>query len=299
MSRRRERTLAAAGVLALGPLAPARCQDAPPAATAPAHEPAVDDEARAVLRRMSDHYRALDHLAVKVTSTFAVRPREEAASGAHQDFEATAEYDFAFTRPAMIAMRGASGLTGGDISCDGHRMYVFVPRTNRYVELEAPREIELVMTVASNTLKLTGVPSGGMDAVALLALLGDDPAKALMAESSRVRSLGVHEVDGRPLHQIRFTEAEGHLDFWVDAGPQPWLVRIDPNLARLPEGLGRAVSVTMRVDFRDWSAAAVPPERFTFEPPADARRVDTLMEAMGVEPRPPEPVPGETGGGAG
>jgi hypothetical protein len=244
-----------------------------------AEEP--DAEALKILGRMGDFYRRLEHAAARVTCTVAVTSPQDGA--VIQTI--TSVYDFSFSRPGLIAFRALSG-AAAEITCDGRRIAVFVPATARFMEMEAPPDLGERMTVAGNALKHTGSPTGGLEAVALHAILADDPRQTLRG---RVRSLGLHESGGRTVQRVRFLEDRGHVDFWVDAGEHPWLVRVEPDVPGLPEQLARSVRVAMRVEFESWSAEPVAPAAFAFAPPPDAQRAASLIEAMGI-PEEEEPL---------
>jgi hypothetical protein len=84
-------------------------------------------------------------------------------------------------------------------------------------------------------------------------------------------------MDGdRRVHSVRFAEATGHLDVWIDAGETPWVVRAIPAE---PQVASNVVRVQMAMAFTRWSTKPIDPDAFQFVPPEGATQVDleTLM----------------------
>ena len=260
------RTAAACLVLLIGGRAVATADDA--AAT-----PGIDPKADAILQAMSKHYRAADAGAGKVD----VKIRVDQAG---EEMKIDLASEFAFKRPNLIAVRSTSEMEGAAIVCDGKHLFLHAAMLGKYIELDAPATIADLVDHLAEIASVN--PSGGAELDVLIGLLGEDPHAKLTESISALKYIGEETLDETKVHRLRMTEEQVDLDLWIDAGDQPWLYRVRPDLEAFfrnmygEEAAGQAPELI--VAFHDWSRAAPADDAFAFSPPEGAEKVATFFD---------------------
>jgi peroxiredoxin len=246
---------------------------------ATATRPDFDPKAEAILKAMDEFYRELDEGGGKID--VAIR-----LSQGGEEIKVDSSSVVAFRRPNLIAIRTVAPSEGGATVNDGDHLYLSASQSGKYIQADP---IESFGRLADHMPEIaTMSDTGGAEFDVLISLLGEDPYKRMTETIEGLEYVGEETIDKKKLHRLRVTEDEVDLDMWVLAGDEPWLYRLKPDLAglfRLMYGEEAASEAPeMVVDFHGWSGAPPAADAFAFEPPREAKKVDTfLATGMGEE----------------
>ncbi|MCP3904754.1 MAG: redoxin domain-containing protein [Planctomycetes bacterium] len=236
----------------------------------------IDPEAERIVRAVAAHYRAFDHGRVDI----AVSVRGEGG-------DAGIKYDIAYAldlaRPARFALRPRRGTDGGTIVSDGRTLTVLAPGGGHFVQRRAPRALSTVLTSVPDIAVVSA--AGGMELDVLFGLLGSVPEKRLLDSVSSVRHEGVELIDAVAADHLCFTQGGVDVHLWFQQGPEPWLVRLRPDLTsvmktREANAAASAPAITLTVNYRQWTTTPPDAKRFVFVPPATAQRVKSFLPAL-------------------
>jgi hypothetical protein len=224
--------------------------------------PKIDPKVAEVVKKMVEYFSALKSLTVDL----AVSVNMEGQGTKQHTTEA---YAMAMKRPNKFAMVLKEGTQGVTRVCDGKNLYAYFPMMKMYTVKEAPADMDGVLS-----------RPGGENMFVVDSLLASKPYEALMRQVTEAKYVGLEEEAGVKCHHMHFVREPVDWDLWVDAGDKPLPTKLVPDFAKgaaqqaMPEGMKVEVVMT----FQNWGVnAEVPDERFTFTPPADAKKVDALM----------------------
>jgi thiol-disulfide isomerase/thioredoxin len=264
-------------VVSIAWLAAASCAQAAEAGAAGRPKP------EELLRKVADYLAGLPAFSGRVESSVHVQ-----AEGI--DNRMDSKMTVRLERPNRLAIVLEEGVMGMTLVTDGKQMTQYVPTINRYTVNEAPAKLEDFG--GSGGVGMMGV-SG-----AYLSDNGEQFYKALMEGVTSSEYIGEEDVDGVRCHRCRFVQEDFNWDIWVDAGEQPLVRKIVPDMSKQfaqAEGLLAGAKMEYVVSFKDWN---IQPKftdvDFAFTPPAEAEKVDSLFEGLaGGEDEGPHPLLGE------
>ena len=256
----------------------AAVQASSPAATG------VPAKCRQLLRKTSDFYASLKSFSGTASSHMKVKMQ-----GMNSEVEETVR--FALERPNRLALRpeegGAAAPLSAVVVCDGTNLYTYVPALNRYEEKPAPKEIDGLPGGLSPLLMARSPLFGFLDGV-----FRKTPYDTMMEDVISGRYVGRERIGQVPCHHLAFHMETLDWDIWIADGPQPFILKIVPDVSRQVEQLAKeaaknndpnaaamaGMSVETVVVFSDWKVdPKLPGETFAFTPPPNAEKVDSLL----------------------
>ena len=244
--------------------------------------PKIDPKADEVMHRLSDFYGGLQSLAFAVTVTMRVE-----TEGMKQ--EMTTTQAIALRRPDRLAIRLVKGMMGATLVCDGQSVYTHLPFMKKYKVKKAPGALDALFQQPEALFVLGSTRSR----LPLSTLLTSKPYQMLMEGVTAGDYVGMDEIEGAQYHHLKFYQEEIDWEIWVQAGEQPLVHKIVPDLSRQ---LAQARQITpdmgemkmeTTVRFENWAVNPdLPDALFVFTPPADAEKVESLFGEVEVEEAP-------------
>ncbi len=251
--------------------------------TAPATSSGVaDQKSDEIIHQVSDFYLGLKRWKTRLIQKLV-------ASSESKTVELLSVVDVGVKQPNMIALNLRAGMPGGSMYCDGTNAYFYSQILNKYSVKPAPTELEKLFGDASSRYV-----NGPYAMYSLLpSLVTKDPYASIMAGVKKAEYVGAEDVDGISCHHIRFSQEKFTWDLWVDAGKNPWIVKVSPDLfadvaGSVPKTLGRVVarSTKMSLTFRykDWVANPNLKEKFfKFVPPPESTEAKSFAPETAEE----------------
>ncbi len=235
---------------------------------------AADQKSDEILHQVSNFYVGLKTWKSRLIQKLV-------ASSDTKTVELLSVVDVSVKQPNMIALNLRAGMPGGSMYCDGKDAYFYSQILNKY-NVKPATDLEKLFSDSSSRYV-----NGPYAMYSLLpSLVGKDPYSSIMAGVKKAEYAGAEDVDGTPCHHLRFTQANFSWDLWVDAGKNPWIVKVSPDLfgdiaSTAPRTLGRVLpkSTKMSLTFRYKNWVANPSLKktvFDFEPPPESTEAKTF-----------------------
>jgi len=251
--------LAAAMLLCLVPgLALAQAKTAakatPPPEPTPAPPPALEPEALAQLKAMSDLLKGAGNYSFN-----AATDREQpSANGQMLDFFNASK--ISVTRPDKIRVDTRGDLHDASLWYDGKTVTIFAAKSTFYAQAPAPPTIDETVVMLMDRFQMP-FPAAGF--------LLKDPYTRMMEGVKTAFDAGDSEVDGVACRHLAFSEEEADWQVWIEKGAKPLPRRIAVTYKKAP-GAPRVVTT-----LSEWNLSpAIPAGDFVFTPPAGATKVD-------------------------
>ena len=197
------------------------------------------------------------------------------------------ERKFSLQKPNKWIITTEGGPSSIDMISDGKTLVQFNRKQNSYLEMDAPENLNALLgassegPAASQLLSQAGMFFGK--------LIGEDPYQALREHATQVGYLGQEDVAGKKAHRVVVSSPIFRSDFWISAGPEPLIMKVDSDLSLaiktlIPPGTNQGeVRMTVSESFHNWRInQAIPAETFSFNPPAGAQKIDPA--ALGGAP---------------
>jgi hypothetical protein len=222
----------------------------------PALGGAVDSEADAILKEMSDYLSGLKALSVDIEID------NEIVDLVGQKLQLSSSGSVLLERPGRLRASRKGGVADVELVFDGNVLSLHSSSRNLYASFERPGSIDdLIGTVRSEL---------GLDAPA-----GDfffaDPRPGLLSGVVSGSYLGWGYVDGVRCHHLAFRAERVDWQVWVETGdtPRPLKYVITSKwVTAAPQYIVR---------FRNWnSSPEVGAGKFAFAPPDGARKVESF-----------------------
>lgn len=200
--------------------------------------------------------------------------------------EMTSKYDVRVEKPRKWAVVQRSGMIGGTSISDGEQVTNYMPMLKRYVVEPLPEDLALGESSMPNSMMMMG-PAGHAPV-----LLGKDFTKTVMDGVTKAELVGEEEVDGEKCWRLAFEQEGFSWELWIAKGEQPLprKATAKPDLSaraeQMPEQM-KDMSMDVLIEFKDWDLEPdFADEDFTFDPPADAEKVESFLEGMGGSDEP-------------
>jgi|694.fasta_scaffold50759_5 cytochrome c biogenesis protein CcmG/thiol:disulfide interchange protein DsbE len=229
----------------------------------------ADQKSDEVLHQVSDFYSGLKSWKTRLIQKLV-------ASSDLKSVELLSVVDVSVKQPDLIALNLRAGMPGGSMYSDGKDAYFYSQILNKYNVKPAPSDLEKLFGDASSRYV-----NGPYAMYSLLpSVAGKDAYGSIMAGVKKVEYAGAEDIDGTQCHHLRFTQANFNWDLWVDAGKDPWIVKVSPDLFpdlanAAPKTLGRVIpkntkmSLTFR--YKNWVAnPSLKKSAFIFDPPPES-----------------------------
>ena len=158
---------------------------------------------------------------------------------------------------------------GPDIIADGKKLFIYAKGRKEYVEEDSPSSLaEIGIRLLQVGPATTGMMFGNV--------LAEDPADLLMQGVTSCSYAGKDQVDGTPVHRMKFSQEEFDWELWVAAEGKPYIIRM------IRTGDGGGGKVTTTETYKNWKLdGEIAKETFKFKAPADAKKVDNFEAEEG------------------
>ncbi|HEY5721517.1 MAG TPA: DUF2092 domain-containing protein [Allosphingosinicella sp.] len=224
-----------------------------PAAPGAAGQGASEQNAKALLKAMSDYLAAQDSISMSYDSVF------EVVSDDHQKFQIATTGTIDLTRPDKIRTTRKSGFSDTEMVFDGRSLSLLGKGQNAYIHTDAPGTIDSLIDQLRDKFhrQLPGAD-----------LLQTGVYDKLMADVTDVKDLGSGVIGGVECDHLAFRAKDTDWQIWIAQGANPYPCRY----VITSKGVDQAPQFTLQV--REWKAGAgAGTADFSFTPPAGARRM--------------------------
>lgn len=240
---------------------------APPSKDATGKDKPAD--AKAVLKQLAGFY--------KEKKTFQVDFGQKVAFHIGDvDTKVESQAKLSVERPNRVAIRQKDAQLGVEVVCDGKQLSVSVAPLKRYIQTDAPKSLDELLT---NPLIMGGIGGRGP----LLDLFADDPYKVLMEGVTADEYAGREKVGDADTHHLRFVQDQFDWELWVAAGEQPVALKVVFDMTKslapgLPEEQRKDAKMSLTQHYNNWQFdKPLDDDTFAFDPPKDAKKVDSLF----------------------
>ena len=248
--------LAAAVLLCLAPgiaLSQA-AKPAPAPEPTPVPPPALEPEALAQLKAMSDLLKGTGSFSFKASSD-----REQpSTNGQMLDFFAVSRVSA--SRPDKIRVDTRGDLHDASLWYDGKTVTIFSAKSTFYGQAPAPGTIDETLVMLMDRFQVP-LPAAGF--------LLKDPYAKMMEGVKTAFDAGDSDIDGVACRHLAFSEEDADWQVWIEKGGKPLPRRIAVTYKKAT-GAPRVVTT-----LSDWNLSpTIPAGDFVFTPPAGATKVD-------------------------
>ncbi|MDL2400307.1 DUF2092 domain-containing protein [Rhizobium mayense] len=231
---------------------------------APPFKPEISEEAATAISQMGKTLHARD---LSVTARTVSVYLDESGQPLHIFHT----IKIAARRPDRIAVEFSGDDGRHDLFYDGKAASVFFPDSKKYMTIPASGDTLSALNEIEDKLDLD---------FPLAVLFAGSPDEVLLDDTMAARQVGTATVDGIECRHLLFSQKSGiDVELWVeknDAATPHRLVVTYPLLQGQPSFVAEFTSWTTEPPLSD--------SEFTFEPPADAKKIDpTRAVASGSE----------------
>jgi hypothetical protein len=228
--------------------------EAAPQQEAPAQNDVTSQNAKKLLKRMSDYLAAQKNISLSYDSVFEVVSKDK------QKLQLATSGTAVLNRPDKIRTTRKSGFSDTEMVYDGKILSILGKGQNAYIQTEAPGTIDTLIDQLRDKFhrQLPGAD-----------LLQSNVYDALMTDVTDVKDLGSGVINGTECDHLAFRAKETDWQIWIAQGPNPYPCRY----VITSKGVDQAPQFTLEI--RDWNAGAgAAASDFSFKPPAGAKRLD-------------------------
>lgn len=256
-------------------------------------QPEMTPEVEQLLRQCFDRVAAAKAFRVTIAIELSVLVQD-----VQQRMPSRAEFYVA--RPNRLALRNQEGAMSLDTVTDGQQLYRGLAAMKRYTLAPATDSLEEIFSSEA----FPGMGMMGPEVIAAV-LAAKQPYEALLIDVEQVKDLGPEKIGDQECRHLRLIQKKVDLDLWIAVGEELFLRQASPNLLKLMKAqfggelLEEAakqlekMKMDLTLGFLDWNLAAEFSEAtFAIEPPADWKKVDSLLDGLGGQPEGPHPLLG-------
>ncbi len=222
--------------------------------TAAADQGASAENAKALLKSMSDYLGAQQVISLSYDSVFEVVTKDK------EKLQLATSGTVLINRPDKIRTTRQSGFSDTEMVFDGKTVTFLGKGQNAYIQAEAPGTVDTLIDQLRDKFhrQLPGAD-----------LLISSPFDALMTDVTDVKDLGSGVINGKECDHLAFRAKDTDWQIWIAQGKDPYPCRY----VITSKGVDQAPQFTMQI--RDWkTGAAAGSSDFAFTPPAGAKRMD-------------------------
>ncbi|MBN9021368.1 MAG: DUF2092 domain-containing protein [Rhizobiales bacterium] len=227
---------------------------------------ADENDARALLKAMSDYMGAQETLSFGFDSALAIVTTDL------QKLELASSGTVALSRPDKLRMTRTGGYADVEVVFDGNQLSILGKDIGKYVQVPVPGTVEALI----DRLRERGIEAPGAD------LLLADLNTALMEPVIDVKDLGSGVIHGVECNHLAFRTESVDWQIWISMGEDPHPCRYVVTSKLM------ALAPEYRVDVYDWKAGSAAVADFSFDPGtatkgelADLRNIDELPDLSG------------------
>jgi hypothetical protein len=261
-SRRRPTQLVASWLLALTLALPASMSVA---------QPAQAQDAKEILKSMSDYLAAQKTLSAKFDSSIEVITPDL------QKIQFASSGELLLSRPDKLRVTRTGGYSDIELVFDGKTATVLGKNINSFAQFEASGSIDQMVDRLRDQLS---VELPGAD------LLLSNAYDVLVSDVIDAKHIGQGVIDGVECEHLAFRNPDTDWQLWVEVGPRP----LPRKYVITSKAVTGGPQYTLLI--KDWKPDAQPnAEAFVFKPPADAKEID-LKALSEIDEVPPGVVSG-------
>ncbi len=235
-------------------------------------EARAQDDAKAILKRMSDYIASQQNFSVAYDSDVEVITPDL------QKIQFTNSGTMLVSRPDKVWAERKGGYSDVALFLDGKTLTVFGKHSNTYAQGNAPGSIDETVDVLRNDY---GAEMPGADLV--LANVYDALSEGVLD----AKHIGEGVVDGIDCDHLAFRNEETDWQLWVEKGDRP----IPRKYVITSKAVAAAPQYTLLI--KDWKEGPPAAGAFTFAVPDDAKKVD-FKELKAMDEIPEGVVIGES-----
>lgn len=243
----------------------------------------IDPEANSILERAVKSIAGADSASVSVESVVNLD-----MNGMKDGY--SYETELAWKKPNRFTWTPKGESTAPSVVSNGESLIYYFPETEAYVKELAPASLNEFDLFPGNEDYVQGVRNP--EWVYLDFMLGADPWQTLTEDVVSVKFIEP-EAAGDPLHVIQLERSDFTYTFFITEGDTPQIKSIEPEwnefIAEGNPGKTSKLKIENQLVFTEWKLGEpVSDERFAFTPPENARKAESLEDAM-VPPAPSAP----------
>ena len=238
--------------------------------TTPACVTAQENDAKAILKAMSDYVSSQKAIMVAFDSSIEIiTPQLE-------KIQFTNSGEALVSRPDKLRAHRIGGYADVALYFDGQTVNIYGKHINGYARFEGPRNIDQLIEALHQG---HGIALPGAD------LLLSNSYERLAAGILEAKYMGHGVIDGVTCEHLAFRNFDTDWQLWVETGKQP----IPRKMVITSKTLNCAPQYTLRI--KGWVTGIEPsPDEFAFIPPEDAQILDpnALIELDELPPGAPQ-----------
>jgi hypothetical protein len=218
------------------------------------HAQAQDNDARAILKTMSDYVGSQKNVSLTYDSDIEVITPDL------QKLQFTSSGQIQFSRPDKVHATRTGGYSDVEFFFDGRTFTVYGKNLNAFAQAESAGSIDQVVAKLESEYS---VEAPGAD------LLLSSVYDKLIEDVIDAKHVGLGVIDGIECEHLAFRNPDVDWQVWVETGPRP----IPRKYIITSKAVTGAPQYTLRI--KDWRTdAATAADTFAFKPPAGAKKVD-------------------------
>jgi hypothetical protein len=233
-------------------------------------------DAGRIVKAMSDYVAGQKTISLTFDSDIEVLTSEL------QKIQFTSSGQVLLNRPDKLRATRAGGYADVELVFDGKTVTVFGKHINAFAQTDTPGTTDQLIERLRDQYNVA-MPGADL----LLSRVYDE----LMADVIDAKHIGQGVIDGVECEHLAFRTPETDWQLWVEIGARP----IPRKYVITSKTMAGAPQYTLRI--KDWRTdAQVAADAFTFQPPADARKVELVALREIDEVPHGQPIPQTTGG---
>jgi hypothetical protein len=225
-----------------------------PAGNAAASQDVSSQNAKALLKAMSDYLAAQQTISLGFDSIF------EIVTDNHQKLQVATSGTVQLSRPDKIRTSRKTGFSDTEMVFDGKTLSFLGKGKNVYIQTESPGTIDTLIEALRDKFhrQLPGAD-----------LLMSGVYDGLMEDVTDIKDLGSGVIGGKECDHLAFRAKDTDWQIWIAQGKEPYPCRY----VITSKDVDQAPQFTMEV--RDWKSGAQAGNMdFSFTPPAGAKKLD-------------------------
>jgi hypothetical protein len=212
------------------------------------------DDARAILKAMSDYVSAQKSVAATFNSDIEVITPDL------QKIQFDSSGQLQLSRPDKVRARRTGGYTDVELIFDGKTFVVANKKDNLFTQVDAPGSVDQLVEKLRRDF---GVDLPGAE------LFLSNPYQALSADVIDAKHIGRGVVNGVECEHLAFRNDDTDWQIWVEVGANP----IPCKFVITSKAMTAGPQYTMLIT--DWKGdATIPQDAFTFKAPDGAKKVE-------------------------
>lgn len=226
----------------------------------------TDEDAKAILKRMTDYLAAQQTISIVFDSAIEVITPEM------EKIQFTNSGEGLLSRPDKLRAHRFGGYSDVELVFDGKRMSIHDRGNNGYLQMDAPGTVEqLIGSLRAGH----GVALPGAD------LLLPNTYDVLMADVMEAKHMGRGVIGGKACEHLAFRNFDTDWQIWVEAGDRP----MPCKMVITSKTINSAPQYTLRI--REWQTGVeLAPDAFAFVVPPGAKTLsaDALIHLDELPP---------------